>query len=82
VDLVEQRFLPDHDDLQGGTLFEGLSDDLPIIVTGKDWVKLRERPEVDPRLIIAEHSVSIEPEGAFRTWLLSTLHETKSPRTQ
>jgi len=68
--------LPDHDPLDAGTLLERLPQDRPTIVTAKDWVKLRERPDVGTReFLIARHSVRVEPEAEFRAWLGAELDE-------
>ncbi len=69
---VELR--PDHDPLTEGNLLAGLPKGRPIVVTGKDWVKLRERPDVGSyEILVAEHSVRIEPEEEFRAWLRAKL---------
>jgi tetraacyldisaccharide 4'-kinase len=62
--------LPDHDPLSAGTLWARLPDDRPVVVTAKDWVKLRERPDVGTRrVVIALQSVRIEPAAEFRAWI-------------
>jgi tetraacyldisaccharide 4'-kinase len=66
--------LPDHDALDAGNLLERLPTDRPTIVSAKDWVKLRERPDVGSRPIwIALHTVRLTPAGEFRRWLESGL---------
>jgi tetraacyldisaccharide 4'-kinase len=70
VDLVEPVALPDHDPLARSDLFTSLPQGLPVIVTAKDWVKLRRRPDVGSReFVIARQVVSVEPSGSFRDWL-------------
>ena len=67
---VAQRLLPDHDPLTGGNLFDGMDPSLPVVVTAKDWVKLRARPDVsERRVLVARHSVRVEPADGFRAWL-------------
>lgn len=74
--VVATRFLPDHDPLTAGNLFEGLPPDLPMIVTAKDWVKLRERKDIAERTIVVAHrEARITPENAFTDWLKSKLDE-------
>lgn len=72
---VRDRFLmPDHDPLTGGTLIDVLPSDIPTVVTAKDWVKLRKRPDIGSReFLVLDHSVTIEPAAEFRAWLKSKL---------
>jgi hypothetical protein len=47
---------------------------LPVVVTAKDWVKLRNRNDLDGRtILVAHHSVRVEPADAFRAWLAERL---------
>ncbi len=65
---------PDHDPLADGNLLSGLPPGLPIVVTGKDWVKLRERSDVGRYdIAIASHEVSIAPPDEFTSWLKAKL---------
>lgn len=74
AELTATRSLPDHDRLDAGNLFEGLDPNLPLVVTAKDWVKLRRRADVGEWDIrVALHEVRAEPEEGFRTWLASRL---------
>lgn len=76
VSIGESRFLPDHDPLTDGYLFKGWAPEETLIVTAKDWVKLRSRTDVaDRRILIADHRVTIEPQDAFRAWIQSRLNE-------
>ena len=78
-EVLGQRFLPDHDPLAAGNLFEGQVADRPLVVTCKDWVKLRERTDLAGRLIlIAKQDVRVEQEDAFREWLLTRLNDLTS----
>lgn len=78
------RALPDHDPLTSGTLWDGLAGDLPIVVSAKDWVKLRARGDLDGKpILIAHYQASIEPADAFSDWLNGKLLATqaqKAPR--
>ncbi|MFZ4506087.1 MAG: tetraacyldisaccharide 4'-kinase [Fimbriimonas sp.] len=70
IRIEVERLLPDHDPMQGGTLFDGIPADLAIMVTAKDWVKLRLRPDLDGRrILVARQRVSIAPEAEFVGWL-------------
>lgn len=64
------RFLPDHDPLTAGNLLEGLGSARPVVMTAKDWVKVRERDDWQSRTIwIAHIQLRVEPEVKFREWL-------------
>lgn len=66
---------PDHDPLDAGTLLQELPEAVPVIVTAKDWVKLRERPDWTTReFLIASHAVRVEPYDEFRNWLEAKLN--------
>jgi len=70
------KLLPDHDPLQMGNLFDTFDLQLPIVVTAKDWVKLRSRADLDGRqILIARQTAKIEPEEEFKAWLSRKLHE-------
>lgn len=74
LDIV--RTLPDHDPLTAGTLFDGLEQEAPLVVTAKDWAKLKRRPDLDGRTVfVADYEVKIEPEAEFETWLKVRLDE-------
>lgn len=78
VTLLDRRALPDHDSLMAGNLFEGWPADEPIIVTAKDWVKLRERGDLGSRILwVADYRITIEPQEAFRAWIESKLNESR-----
>lgn len=65
VDLHERRLLPDHDALDGAELFADLGDE-PIVVTAKDWIKLRERKDKAlDQIVVARQRVRVEPEAEF-----------------
>lgn len=59
VEVVFHRFLPDHDALDAGDLLAGFPEG-PVIVSAKDWVKLRDQ-SLDREVIVARRSASIEP---------------------
>ncbi len=71
---AQARLLPDHDPLTAGTLFDGMDPDLPVVVTAKDWVKLRARTDLGGRrILVARHAVRVEPAAEFRDWLAERL---------
>jgi tetraacyldisaccharide 4'-kinase len=77
VKPVSQILLPDHDTLDAGTLLETIPSDRPVVVTAKDWVKLRERSDVESRsFVIALQSTAVEPKAEFRDWLKNRLDGT------
>ncbi|MBS1706662.1 MAG: tetraacyldisaccharide 4'-kinase [Armatimonadetes bacterium] len=51
----------DHDSLQAPGLLDGLNPLVPLVVTRKDWVKLREREEIERyRVYIADLSIEFD----------------------
>lgn len=83
VEIVKFERRPDHDPLTDTELWSGFRSDLPVIVTAKDWVKLRSRgSESAPEIIVAQRDVRIEPATEFRTWLRARLDETLPPTTE
>lgn len=74
VEVVNGRLLPDHDTLLAGNLFDGLDPALPLVVTAKDWGKLRQRSDLEKwSLLIANREASIQPAGQFSAWLAKKL---------
>lgn len=72
---LKQVLLPDHDRLDAGTLLGQLPAEKPVIVTSKDWVKLRERGDVGERSwLVAQHRVRLEPADEVRQWLIERLN--------
>ncbi len=73
IRVLEVRTLPDHDPLTAGNLFASLPG--PVVVTSKDAVKLRERPDADHLpVFVARHEVVIEPAPEFRAFLKESLN--------
>jgi tetraacyldisaccharide 4'-kinase len=71
--------LQDHDRLDAGNLLADLPADRPVVVTAKDWVKLRERPDADSRrFVVAVQDVELVPGDAFRARLSAKLNEVDS----
>ncbi|MCU0315365.1 MAG: tetraacyldisaccharide 4'-kinase [Fimbriimonadaceae bacterium] len=67
-------FLPDHDPLVTGNLWESLNTQFPIVVTAKDWMKIRNRSDwLDKNLLIADYEVLVTPEREFSDWLKGEL---------
>ncbi len=82
IEVAEQRLLPDHDPLAAGNLLDQFGNGLPVVVTAKDWVKLRLRRDIDlARVVIAVRSACVEPSAEFRDWLKERLDgkSTKRP---
>ncbi len=70
IDVTAQRRLPDHDPLTAGKLFDGLENNTAVVVTAKDWVKLRDRTDLSGRnILIAIQGADIQPRAEFTTWL-------------
>ena len=74
--VEEYKFFPDHDRLMSRKLLQDLNPMLPVVVTEKDWVKLKSRRIGEPwRIVIASYEVQIEPAEEFRDWLKKRLNE-------
>ncbi len=74
--VVAGRLLPDHDPLAAGNLFSGLDPAGPLVVTAKDWVKLRDRTDVgrwDVRIV--DYRAVVEPGPAFEAWMRRALDD-------
>ena len=66
---------PDHDCLQEGNLWADFGSEIPIVVTAKDWVKLRDRKDIESRSwLVARSSVLVTPQPAFTHWLTTKLN--------
>jgi tetraacyldisaccharide 4'-kinase len=78
VDVLSTTFLGDHDPLTAGTLWENFPGDGSIVVTAKDYVKLRKRGDVPvARVHIALRETEITPETEFVNWLVKKIDEVK-----
>jgi len=68
--------LRDHDRLDAGNLLVDLPLELPVVVTAKDWVKLKERHDLESRqIVIAVQELELTPSDEFRRRLAAKLHE-------
>jgi tetraacyldisaccharide 4'-kinase len=79
--IVNLCLLRDHHPLSDGTLLQQFDPELPILITEKDWVKLRCRPDVDQYTFwVLEHRSSVEPRSAFGDWIHRELEKKHSAR--
>lgn len=75
VQVIDVLSLPDHDPLDAPGLFSRHNEGV-IIVTMKDWVKIRARDDIaGMNIIIARRSASIEPKEEFLQWLKERIPE-------
>lgn len=82
VDLVEGVAKSDHDPLTAGNLWTGFAPDVPIVVTAKDWIKLRRRNDVAQRhVFIAMQRRAIEPADSFANWFVSRIDEIREEKS-
>lgn len=73
-EIAEARFLPDHDRLRQPDLLKPFDPGRPLIVTAKDWVKLRSRDDLGTRTVYAAgYEIFVRPEESFRDWLLERI---------
>jgi tetraacyldisaccharide 4'-kinase len=64
------KLLPDHDRLSDGKMLQAFSKEFPIVVTAKDWVKLRERGDVATyQIFVATQELRIESWEIFESFL-------------
>ncbi len=76
LEVAHREFLPDHDPLSAGTLFQNIPEGMPIVVTAKDWVKLRKRNDIVSRKIyVATQSVRFDEAEKLALMFKRTLDE-------
>jgi tetraacyldisaccharide 4'-kinase len=79
IKLGKIELRPDHAPLREGNLFDGFPANEPLVVTEKDWVKIRERSDLANRKIfVVRHGVRVSPEADFAAWLRQKLNEIKT----
>lgn len=70
MELLEGEVRPDHDSLQAGSLLNQFAPEIPLVVTAKDFVKLRERPDIaGQKLVIGDYRVLPVDVDGFMAWL-------------
>ncbi len=75
IEVTSLDARPDHDPLDAPDLFSR-HNECVVIVTMKDWVKLRSRDDLDKaNILIARRSASIEPKEEFMIWLKERIPE-------
>lgn len=79
--IVRRLALRDHDPLRVGNLFDGFDPSLPILVTAKDWVKLRERDDLDPWQIVVVRQQATLSDPSLEQFLLSKIDEIAAQAT-
>lgn len=80
--VTEAVVKPDHDRLDAGNLLEKLNPLLPLVVTAKDFVKLRKRQNLEGRRVsIAHYRVTPRNENEFYPWIESIIDELHKEKT-
>jgi len=75
-ELASESLRPDHDPLTAGNLLESVDPSMPLVVTAKDWIKLKDRADIGNfKVWVAWNEARIEPADAFRELLHGTLHQ-------
>lgn len=69
--------LPDHDPMTNPKLRQTLVSGCPVIVTKKDWMKLRRLPPLADEVWILERVLEIQPRDKFMDWLERELNGIK-----
>jgi tetraacyldisaccharide 4'-kinase len=81
VEVEPALAYPDHDPLTDPDLWDEIPSGQPVVVTAKDWVKLRERADAGSyKILIALRESQIAPRDAFRQWLGQRLREASQAR--
>ena len=74
IQLQTIQTLPDHATLLEGNLLSKFESDRPLIVTAKDWVKMKERTDLaDKTIFAANYEVHISPASELTKWLRAKL---------
>ena len=74
--VVGKRIKGDHDPLSAQDLLNGMGEERPLLVTSKDWVKLKLRDDLGKRVIlVADYQVTLQPEAEFAAWIGEKLIE-------
>lgn len=80
--VTEAVVKPDHDRLDAGNLLDKLDPSLPLIVTAKDFVKLKKRQNLEGRRVsIAHYRVTPRNENEFYPWIESIIDELYKEKT-
>ena len=67
---------PDHDPLDAGNLLESIDPKYPLVVTAKDYVKLKNHPDLHRfQVVIVNYRVAPRNPDAFFTWIESKINE-------
>jgi len=76
-EVAQKSFLPDHDPLDAGNLLESVDPNVPLVVTAKDWIKLKDRADIGSfRIWVAWNEASIQPAHEFDQILHAALAKT------
>jgi tetraacyldisaccharide 4'-kinase len=75
--VMKRKLLSDHDPMSAPDLLDGF-EQRPLVVTAKDWVKLRSRPAPGVRILVAEYAVEVD--GDLRGWLAGKVPRSESSR--
>ncbi|MEZ5163912.1 MAG: tetraacyldisaccharide 4'-kinase [Fimbriimonadaceae bacterium] len=78
-DVAESKILTDHDPLDAPNLLAKLGRERYLVVTSKDFVKLRSHPEASGRKIaVADYQLRPKDETEFIDWLVKKCNESKT----
>lgn len=79
--IAIRKYLPDHDPLSAGTLFHDIPAGMPIVVTPKDWVKIRKRRDLaGRRFYVATQEVRFVEADKMAAMLKRTLDEIEAKK--
>ena len=76
MELLKGDTRADHDSLQAGSLLSQFEPEVPLVVTAKDFVKLRERGDIEGRkVVVGDYRVVPVDESGFLDWLEGKIDE-------
>jgi len=82
ITVKYQKILPDHDPLVEGNLLTELDHRIPLAVTAKDYVKLKNHPDISRfKVAIVNYRVAPRDPDSFFSWIESKIDELKKEKT-
>ncbi|MFM9874717.1 MAG: tetraacyldisaccharide 4'-kinase [Fimbriimonadaceae bacterium] len=79
--LKRTKILPDHDPLNAGNLLSEFDPNLPLLVTAKDFVKLKYHPDISRfNVAIVNYRVAPRDPESFFSWIESKIDELKKEK--
>jgi tetraacyldisaccharide 4'-kinase len=81
ISVKYQKILPDHDPLIEGNLLTELDPRIPLVVTAKDYVKLKNHPDISRfKVAIVNYRVAPRDPESFFSWIETKIDELKKEK--